>query len=107
MRRTCDRHDAIRSRQVATVATTGEHPVFRPLISLITHTRFFRKRVRGGRQRKKRHDFLLCMFGAGHKPVADAHADMIVCEPGSAMLGDILRRSRSSIPMRSYMLISV
>jgi glycosyltransferase involved in cell wall biosynthesis len=32
--------------------------------------------------RKRRGDFLLCTFGAHHKRIADAHPDMIICEPG-------------------------
>lgn len=43
---------------------------------------FFAKTISALHERKERGDFLLCTFGGNHKPVADAHPDMIVCEPG-------------------------
>ena len=43
---------------------------------------FYRKTIAALETRKQPGDFLLCPFGSNHKPVADAHPDMIICEPG-------------------------
>lgn len=43
---------------------------------------FFAKTIAAIHERKEKGDFLLCFFGGNHKPIADAHSDMIICEPG-------------------------
>jgi glycosyltransferase involved in cell wall biosynthesis len=43
---------------------------------------FYTKTIAALEKSKRPGDFLLCPFGGNHKPIADAHPDMIICEPG-------------------------
>jgi glycosyltransferase involved in cell wall biosynthesis len=46
------------------------------------YTNFHANAIKEINLRKKPNDILLCFFGWGHKPIADAHPDLIAIEPG-------------------------
>jgi glycosyltransferase involved in cell wall biosynthesis len=46
------------------------------------YTAFYAATIREIGRRKQPGDFLLCPFGAAHKPIADAHPDLIAVESG-------------------------
>ena len=64
---------------------------------------FIENSVREIRRRAQPRDFLLCTFGTGHKPIADALPDLIVCEPGIGYEFSFApHRVFESYPMMNY-----
>jgi glycosyltransferase involved in cell wall biosynthesis len=82
----CDEHVSITGRRDLAIAY-GDHDWRRqgfPPFNVDDHAyrTFTANAVVALHARKQKGDFLLCMFGGGHVRVADAHRDMIICEPG-------------------------
>lgn len=55
---------------------------------------FFRNTIAEIAKRKKKHDFVLPWWGAGVRPICDAHNDLIVVEPGLGYAGGSWARWR-------------
>jgi glycosyltransferase involved in cell wall biosynthesis len=48
----------------------------------LAHKTFHANSIKEIEKRKQPNDILLCFWGWGHKPIADAHPDLIAIEPG-------------------------
>ncbi len=82
----CDEHITV-TKRYDLYKSYGEHDWRRAGIPKYqvdddVYKTFYAKAISGLTQRKRPGDFLLCPFGTAHRPVADAHPDMIICEPG-------------------------
>ena len=81
----CDEHITVTDDKVLQ-ATYGDFDwkkeFFKHNTSDLANTEFVKRCIPEIEKRKQRGDFLLCFWGTGHKPIADAHPDMIVVEPG-------------------------
>jgi glycosyltransferase involved in cell wall biosynthesis len=82
----CDEHVSVTDDEVLR-RTYGDHdwrskgfPNF--AIDDFAYKTFYANTIAAIERRQQPGDFLLCMFGAGHKAVADGLKDLIVCEPG-------------------------
>jgi glycosyltransferase involved in cell wall biosynthesis len=63
-------------------ATSGRKGDYKYEFTDSVYQKFYTHTISAVAARKQPNDFLLCFWGAGHKPIAEAHPDMITVEPG-------------------------
>src|SRR5262245_20433252 len=74
----CDEHVTVTAAgELGPPEMSGSFDVNAPI-----YQTFYRNTITEITPRKQPLDFLLCMWGWGHKRIADAHSDTIVVEPG-------------------------
>lgn len=93
----CDEHVSVINKKVI-LDVYGDYDwkknFFRYDLKDYAYQTFCENSIKEISKRKQIGDFLLCFWGYGHKPIADAHLDMIIVEPGIGYSGGHFARWR-------------